>query len=493
VTAPGTAAGSTLTSVPATAAEYLGLSPQRRYDIVSQQFPDWLLAEPIEFPPHHPTYGWHCRVEDCDGGLHVTAPSAQLCVAHARRYAEVKDTVTYEVFIADAEPNRSRIFGHALIRSPGCAVGDCKREQVARGYCRSHLNSLRKAQSKDASESDWYARQLPLPQMESCAVDRCVHDKAKRMVLGGVKQALCTSHAQHLRNWLKQPGTSQHDREWEAYFRHSTVVASVSPPSARGLLSLAALPIGLQREIRYAVHRHAQIAWRAQWRPSVLRTVGEMLTTAGVRSLCDPAVAEMTDANTRSPRYVLLALVSAARSLMFTAESARTAGWFDPILVGAAPFRDAGGRCRRKPWDLTPVKQHCLRDVLWDHLRDEALKPAGRSPTAQTIYYRLSGVGLLSAVLEHNRADHGEDPRALGKADAETVKQTWDLWFQEKIPLPVVTAHNQPRVFSASTRQVLMSAVRIVLRDARAQGRTAAELDPFILSLPEYPVPQKNP
>ncbi|WP_237748124.1 hypothetical protein [Nocardia brasiliensis] len=56
MTAPDTATGSTLTSAPATAAEYLGLSPQRRYDIVSRQFPDWLLAEPIEFPPHHPTY-----------------------------------------------------------------------------------------------------------------------------------------------------------------------------------------------------------------------------------------------------------------------------------------------------------------------------------------------------------------------------------------------------------------------------------------------------
>ncbi|WP_433208822.1 tyrosine-type recombinase/integrase [Nocardia sp. CA-107356] len=96
-------------------------------------------------------------------------------------------------------------------------------------------------------------------------------------------------------------------------------------------------------------------------------------------------------------------------------------------------------------------------------------------------------------MLEQNRADRGEDPRALGKADAETVKQTWDLWFQEKIPLPVVTPYDQPRVLSASTRQVLMSAVRIVLREARAQGRTVAELDPFILSLPEYPVPQKNP
>nr|WP_231951567.1 hypothetical protein [Nocardia terpenica] len=91
VTTPDIAASTSLTSVPDSAAEYLGLSPDGRYDIVSQQFPEWLLAEPVEFPPHHPTYGWHCRVEGCEGGLHATAPSAQLCVAHARRYAEVKE------------------------------------------------------------------------------------------------------------------------------------------------------------------------------------------------------------------------------------------------------------------------------------------------------------------------------------------------------------------------------------------------------------------
>ena len=61
------------------------------------------------------------------------------------------------------------------------------------------------------------------------------------------------------------------------------------------------------------------------------------------------------------------------------------------------------------------MKQRWLRDVLWDHLCDEALKPAGKGPTAQTIYYRLGGIGLLSAVLEQNRADRDENQQALGK------------------------------------------------------------------------------
>ncbi|WP_067469056.1 tyrosine-type recombinase/integrase [Nocardia amamiensis] len=488
-----TAPDATLAPVPATAGEYLGLSPQQRYDIVAQQFPDWLAAEPIEFPPHHPTYGWCCRVEGCDSVLHQTSPASQLCIDHARRYAKVKDSVTFDDFVATATPNGSQIFGRALVRGTACEVRDCTRELAARGYCRGHLNSLRRARTRGHSEAEWFVTQGPLPPAEPCAVDRCVHDKVTAAVLGGVKKPLCNSHGHYIWIWLRRPRTSEHEPSWEAFFNDPVVVASTSPPSARGLLSLAALPAGLQREIRYALHRHAQIAWRAQWRPAVLRTVVELLEAAGVGSLSDAEAAESAATGSKACRYVLAGLVFASRSLLFTAESAKAAGWFDPILVGAAPFPEGGGACRRKPWDLARVMQPWLRDVLWEHLRDEALKPDGKRPTAQTIHYRLSGVSLLSTALGQNRADHGDNPRALGRADAETVKQTWDLWFQEKIPLPTLSVSNQPRVLTEVTRMNLMSAIRIVLRTAREKSRTPAELDPFIFSLPEYPVPKKKP
>ena len=54
-------------AVLATADDYLGLTAEQRYNVVSQHFPSWLLTEPIEFPAHHSTYGWACRVDGCDG------------------------------------------------------------------------------------------------------------------------------------------------------------------------------------------------------------------------------------------------------------------------------------------------------------------------------------------------------------------------------------------------------------------------------------------
>lgn len=486
-------AATALTPVPATASEYLGLDPQQRYDVVSQQFSGWLLAEPVAFPAHHPTYAWDCRVEGCDSSLHQTAaPTNLLCVEHRRQFAAVKNTVTFDDFLAAATPNRSKYYGHALFRSPDCGIGGCRREQAGRGYCRVHLNSLRRATKVGYSEEQWRPSQQAMGPARRCTVERCVHDKALKATLGEASQELCATHGRYLNWWLQQPRQAGRKVNWKVFFADPGVVNSTLQPETRGLLPLAGLPPGLQREIRYALHRHAQIAWRAQWRPGTLREVVELLATAGVDSLGDPRVIDLA-AGMRNEKPVLAGLVSAARSLLFTAESAKKAGWFDPILVGATPFHEGGGSHRRKPWDLTHVSQIWLRDLLWNNLRDEALNPMGKRATATTIHSRLAGVGLLSITLDRNRADHGEDASALGKADAEAIKQTWDLWFAEKIALPVISPFHQPRVLTELSRMTLMAAIRMVLRSAREQNRTPTQLDPFILSLPEYPVPQKKP
>ncbi|WP_406230542.1 hypothetical protein [Nocardia sp. NBC_01009] len=125
------------------------------------------------------------------------------------------------------------------------------------------------------------------------------------------------------------------------------------------------------------------------------------------------------------------------RSLTISAESAKDAGWFDPILLGASPFHDTQGP-RRKPWDLTVVTQRWLRDLLWEHLSDEALKPTGKRPCDATIVNRIAGITLLSQTLEQNRTDHGMHPERIGKADAEMLRQTWALWFREQTRCPSV-------------------------------------------------------
>ncbi|HVO24312.1 MAG TPA: hypothetical protein VMW56_11850 [Candidatus Margulisiibacteriota bacterium] len=214
-------------------------------------------------------------------------------------------------------------------------------------------------------------------------------------------------------------------------------------------------------------------------------------------TLGDPAVADLADGcRGRSlDRRILLALLFAARSLAVTEETARAAGWFDPIIVGSSPFPGTqGGENRRKPWDLTAVSQRWLRDLLWDYLRDEALKPNGKRLATGTVNTRIAAIVLLSTMLRQIRDDNGNNPGLLGGADARAVKETWDLWFREHIPLPFwADSSRQPSVMNQHSRFVYMSSIRIVLQHSHERGRTPPGMDLFVLTLPQYSRPPKAP
>ena len=94
-------------AVLATADDYLGLTAEQRYNVVSQHFPSWLLTEPIEFPAHHSTYGWACRVDGCDGVLPATH-TRLLCNRHATQFHRADDSTSLDEFVRDADPGRTR-------------------------------------------------------------------------------------------------------------------------------------------------------------------------------------------------------------------------------------------------------------------------------------------------------------------------------------------------------------------------------------------------
>ncbi|MGK8507258.1 tyrosine-type recombinase/integrase [Nocardia asiatica] len=256
------------------------------------------------------------------------------------------------------------------------------------------------------------------------------------------------------------------------------------------------LPIGLQREIRYALHRHAGTARRTHWNAAGIQSVVDRLAAAEAQSLIDPIIDEIAAAPDipRTERRIWTHLPTAARTLVVSAEAAKAAGWFDPVLIGAPPFPDSqGSGVRRKPWRLNAIRQRWLRDLLWDHLSDRALGPTGRRPTSGRIQLAVNGISLLSEILYQNRQDHGIDPHKLGKKDADMVKATWDLWFQERIPLSTSSGSNPPRFLTEVTRRSYMASIKRVLKESRERGRGTQDLDTFILTLPEYPQPTRNP
>lgn len=480
-----------------TADDYLSLSVEERYGVVSQHFPDWLLADPIEFPAQHPTYGWACRVGDCEGAVAPTY-TGLLCFWHAKLYSTAKESVGLEEFIATAEPIGAPRFGWALVREPECGLDVCSREARRRGYCYNHWESLARALKRGTSENDWCAHpHANLPPFEICCLPGCVHDGEFTAPVAG--KHICRGHHRQRGYWLKKNSHADNGDTWNTWLASSPMVTnSLGDVGIRGRVSLAKLPASLQREIRYALHRHAHTARRSQWKPAAIQEAVNMLAAAGVRSLAHDDLSRMLPV-ARDKRYVkrvLADLPFAARSLVITEAIAKDSGWFDPMIVGATAFPGTqGGENRRKPWDLTAITQRWLRNLTWDYLRDHALMPAGKRPGVGTIHGRISGIVCLSYILRHHRDDHGQKPSALNAADARVVKEIWDMWSREQIPIPRMsdTPRDKPATLTAVNRVKYMCAIRAVLLHSRERQRTPAAMDSFILSLPEISRPKHGP
>jgi integrase len=241
-----------------------------------------------------------------------------------------------------------------------------------------------------------------------------------------------------------------------------------------------------------AFYRHAKTAERTHWRPVDIQKVVDALAEAGIQSLGERAIAALAarSKSATGERRVWLRLPAAARGLSVSSSTAKAEGWFDPVLVGAAAFPHTGAS-RRKVWDLTPVSPRWLRDLLWEHLSYEALKPAGHRPGATTISARIRGIALLSTILGQNRSDRGEFPGSLGEADAKSVKDTFDVWFRDEIPIG--TCRGKDTTLTAGSRHKFTAGIRLVLAQSRHRNLIGAELDSFIVALPEYPDHKRAP
>ncbi len=503
---------------PSTSSDYMGMTVEQRYSAVSQSFAPWLLTEPIEFPAHHDTYGWACLVEDCPGRVSLTR-TRLLCSQHAKQYKRQEGTVELDEFLRDAKPVAASRQGWALSRRPDCVICGSNREALPSGYCTMHANLLRKAQQRTGPQrkarSQWFGEeawrriQRPLKPAVHCSVPLCVRNSGRKVDMRDGEHRLCDGHIQQWADWRKK--VRRHDADpqaWDAFVTSSPVQHSVSLADTRGQLSLAKLPQALQNEIRYALHRHATRPRRSQWRPEVLQVVIDVLAEHGVTSVFDQLFDELANksngaAGVPTPeakliakygRRIWLGLPDAARSLVMTEDIAKDAGWFDPIVVGATPFRGlTAGATRFKVWDLTPISQRWLRDLIWDHLRDGSLMADGKRPQALTMNGRITAVVVLSSILRQIREDHGDDVSQLGKADAMAIKDIWDLWFREKMVVESLKCHRSDGVLTLLTRHTHIRNMRIVLQRSQELDRTPPALDPFIFNFPDYAAPRHSP
>ena len=219
----------------ATARDYLGLTAEQRYTVVSQQFPSWLLEEPITFPRHHPTYGWACKVTDCDSVVSDMAVQL-LCPEHGRRYARVKDRSDLAVFAREADRGRSQQLGWALTRLADCGICEGNREAQRNGYCMHHARRRLVARRRGISEDDWRRSEAPRSPFSPCSIKRCVHDgevhahveaDAFRQSVSGSSRPMETlgSRGRH---------RAADVALWDEWFAASTDGRSVTPTDSRG-------------------------------------------------------------------------------------------------------------------------------------------------------------------------------------------------------------------------------------------------------------------
>ena len=107
--------------------DYMGLTADERYKAASQVFPTWLLHEPIDFPAHHPTYGWACIVDRCEGTPNATT-SVLLCAGHGKEFSHLGRGSNLEEFVGSAKPVQAQRFGRALTRRKDCKICGTNRE-----------------------------------------------------------------------------------------------------------------------------------------------------------------------------------------------------------------------------------------------------------------------------------------------------------------------------------------------------------------------------
>jgi hypothetical protein len=306
------------------AADYLGLTVEQRYAVISEKFPAWLLAEPIAFPEHDRTYGWACRVVGCDAAPTDMQQQA-MCWQHSHEYRQVKDSIGLDEFLRQAEPRRSQR-GRGLIRRADCRICGSNREVRTSGYCRNHVKSygnMRRRRGFD--EKTWRQSQQPFPPLPTCVTRRCVHDGEHYPTEVFDSRPACEVHYEQWLRWLEKSGNDRDQAAWAVWSALAADDDYLRPASSRGEVSLAHLPDRLQREIRYAIYRHARTAERTHWRPVDIQKVADALAAAGIQSLSEPGVAALQarSKHATGERRVWLRLPAAARSLSVYSATAK--------------------------------------------------------------------------------------------------------------------------------------------------------------------------
>jgi integrase len=329
-----------------------------------------------------------------------------------------------------------------------CGVPGCQRIAGSHDLCRAHRSGQR---LRGMSVADYAAAptRRALAPIGVCQVVACPRDRS------GHRAAYCEPHqARWRRDHRADPGRDE--QRWRAM---------TSPIVVTGQVSLAGMPPLITAQVLYGLQQRTRSG--AHTRIEVLRTVVEELRRSQADTV-DALADRPPEGMGKEKRTVLWALARHARLALADPESERVKDVWELVVFGLS------GRLT-----FTRICQPWLREATKRWAADEL--PQRRGSGAGTVMRGLvASMTRLSQSLRANRADHGDDPAALGRADIES--------FLHRLAYLASTGE-----CSLEQRARICRDVKRILGRIRALGLTrpggpAAELsDDFILAAGDIP------
>ena len=318
-------------------------------------------------------------------GCAVTAPQrSRICAGCQRRLAQ-RGLGPDQVGLLPARERPDRGIG-------GCVVTGCGREWAGSAQlCRQHLDQ-RQLLGLDMAEFMAHPQTTALRACRPCEVASCPRQRRHR------DGHYCDAHQLRLRAKRRtSPGVDE-----DLWQRTEPPIGAGGQVSLRGLpwLVVVEVLLGLQQRCRLDGVRTKE---------ADLRSVCDDLRRQQVGSIADYQLAA-----TRSLAFagVVNALARHARRALTSPADEATRDQWDLAVFGHAGTLS-----------FTGISQDWLREAVkrWaiDDLPRRRLRPGRRTSGGLSVRHHVNALARLSESLRV-RADHGDDPAALGRADMET-------------------------------------------------------------------------
>jgi integrase len=199
----------------------------------------------------------------------------------------------------------------------------------------------------------------------------------------------CHLHYERLRR--RRSGPSFDERAWQA----------AEPAAERaGQVSLHGLAGRAVAEVLYGLQQRTRSGTSTE--PARLRQVAWELRTAAAACLDDLSGGD------RAQHRLVRSLARHAARAFLDPETERCKDEWD-----LAAFGLSGGLA------FTAIRQRWLREAAKRWAADDLPRRRGKVPATQ-VRHRLGSLAVLSDSLHGSRADHGDDPALLGRADVES-------------------------------------------------------------------------